>query len=159
MVYRVNPNFESDAKLTSIVRRLKALELSKRTQSSAPELSKLVVSPVCVLCNSQAHLVEQCPVSKRSKQMSSIHFASLIPTTTHLVKHTIRDSRIIPTFPGSLIKDKDMVNHHHFKDHLQIINFTREINSIQHHLSLHMFLPIKKTIFRRLSNNSCRANS
>ena len=61
LTHKVNPNFESDAKLTSVVRRLEALELSKGAQSSAPEPSKPVVSPVCVLCDSQDHLVEQCP--------------------------------------------------------------------------------------------------
>ena len=100
-----------------------------------------------------------CQLSKRSKQMYSIHFASPIPTTTHLVKHTIRDGRIIPTFHVSLLKDKNMVDHHHFKNHLLIINFTREINSIQHHLSLHKSLPIKENhLWGTLSNNSCSAN-
>ena len=58
-MHRVNPNYESDAKLISVVRRLEALELSKRVQSSTPEPSKSVMSPVCVLCDSQNHLVEQ----------------------------------------------------------------------------------------------------
>ena len=75
--------------------------------------------------------------------MYSIHFASPIPTT-YLVKHTIHDGEIIPTFHRSLLKDTDMVVHHHFKDHLLIINFTRKINSMQHNLSLHMSLPIKE---------------
>ena len=60
-MHRVNPNFESDAKLTSVVQRLEALELSKRTQSSAPEPSKPMVSPICIFCDSQDYLVEQCP--------------------------------------------------------------------------------------------------
>ena len=92
-MHRVNSNFENNAKMASVVRRL--------AQSSAPELSKPVVSLVCVLCDSQDHLVEQCPgcqLSKRSKQMYSIHFTSPIPTTTHLVKHTIRNGGFIPTF-------------------------------------------------------------
>ena len=49
-IHKVNPNFESDAKLTSVVRRLEALELSKRAQSLALGPSKPVVSPICVLC-------------------------------------------------------------------------------------------------------------
>jgi len=48
-MHRVNPNFETDAKMTSVMRRLGALKMSKGAQSSAPELSKPVVSPVCVL--------------------------------------------------------------------------------------------------------------
>lgn len=45
--------------------------------------------------------------------MYSIHFARTISTTTHLVKHTIQNDRIIPTFHGSLLEDKDMVDHHY----------------------------------------------
>ena len=60
-MHRVNPNFESDAKLTSVVRRLEALELNKGEQSSARELSKPVTSSVCILCDNQDHLVEQYP--------------------------------------------------------------------------------------------------
>ena len=41
--------------------KLEALELSKVAQSSASEPSKPVVSPICVLCDSHDHLVEQCP--------------------------------------------------------------------------------------------------
>ena len=59
-MHRVNPNFENDAKMASIVQILEALEISKEAQSSAFETSKPVVSPVCVLCDSQDHLVEQC---------------------------------------------------------------------------------------------------
>jgi len=43
------------------MKRLEDLEMIKGAQSSAPELFKLVVSPVCVLCDSQDHLIEQCP--------------------------------------------------------------------------------------------------
>ena len=56
----VNSNFENDTKLASVVRILEALEMSKGGQSSTPEPSKYVVSPVSVLYNSQDHLVEQC---------------------------------------------------------------------------------------------------
>jgi len=55
------PPILSDVKLISVARRFEALELSKGAQSSAPKPSKLVVSPVCVLCDSQDHLVDQCP--------------------------------------------------------------------------------------------------
>jgi len=48
--HRVNPTFENNAKLT--LRRLEALEISKGAQSSTPEPSKNVVSPVCVICDS-----------------------------------------------------------------------------------------------------------
>ena len=57
-IHKVSPNFESDAKLTSVVRRFEALELSKGAQSLAPEPSKPVVSPIYVFCDSQDHLVE-----------------------------------------------------------------------------------------------------
>jgi len=60
-MHRVNPNFENDAKLTSVIRRLEALEMRKGAQSSTLKPSKNVVSPVCVLCDSQDHLIEQCP--------------------------------------------------------------------------------------------------
>jgi len=53
-------NFENDAKLTSVVQRLEALEMSKEAQSSTPEPSKNVVSLIYILCDSQDHLVEQC---------------------------------------------------------------------------------------------------
>jgi len=48
-MYRVNLNSETDAKMTSIMRRLESLEMSKRAQSSVLEPSKPVVSPVCFL--------------------------------------------------------------------------------------------------------------
>ena len=60
-MHRVNPNFETDTKMTSVMRRLEALEMSSGAQSSAPKPSKPVVSPVYVLCDSQDHLVEQYP--------------------------------------------------------------------------------------------------
>ena len=60
-MYRVNPNFKTDAKITAVMRRLEALEMSKGAQSLALESSKPVVSPVWVLCDSQDHLAEQCP--------------------------------------------------------------------------------------------------
>jgi len=47
--------------MTSVVRRLEALEISKGAQFLTPEPFKNVVSPVCVLCDSQDHLVEECP--------------------------------------------------------------------------------------------------
>jgi len=78
--------------------------------------------------------------------MYSIHFASLTSTTTHSVKRTIRDGGTIPIFLENLLKDKDMVDHHHSKDHLLAINFTGEINTLQHHLPLLMSLPIKKIL-------------
>jgi len=78
--------------------------------------------------------------------MYSIHFASQTPTTTHSVKRTIRDGGTIPTFHENLLMDKDMVDHHHFKDRLLIINFTREINLMKHYLSLHISLPIKEKL-------------
>ena len=49
---RFNPNFETDVKITSVMRRLEALELNQGAQSSVPEPSKPVVSPICVLCDS-----------------------------------------------------------------------------------------------------------
>jgi len=85
-----------------------------------------------------------CQLSKKTKQMYSIHFASPTPTTTHSVKRTIRDGKTIPTFHENLLKDKDMVDHHHFIDHLLIISFIREINLMQRRLSLHMPLSIKE---------------
>ena len=57
-MYRVNPNFERDVKMTLVVQRLEALEMSKGVQSSTPKPPKPVVSPVCVLCDSQDYLVE-----------------------------------------------------------------------------------------------------
>jgi len=60
-MHRVNPNFENDAKMASVVQRLEALEISKGAQSSASKQSKPVVSLVYILCNSQDHLVEQFP--------------------------------------------------------------------------------------------------
>ena len=48
-MHRVNSNFEIDTKMTSIMRRPEALEMSKRVQSSVLEPSKPVVSPVCFL--------------------------------------------------------------------------------------------------------------
>jgi len=62
--------------------------------------------------------------------MYSLYFTSPTPTTTHSVKRTIQDDRTIPTINGNLLKDKDMVDHHQFKDHLPITNFIREINSM-----------------------------
>ena len=59
-IHRVNPNFKNDAKMISAVRRPEALETNKRAQSSAFKPSKPLVSPVCVLCDSHEHLVEQC---------------------------------------------------------------------------------------------------
>ena len=55
-MHRVNPNFENDAKMVSVVRRLEALEMSKGAQSLASEPSKPVVSPVCVQYDSNDHL-------------------------------------------------------------------------------------------------------
>jgi len=60
-MHRVNSNFENDAKMASLVRRLEVLEISKAAQSLALELSKLVVSPIYVLRDSHEHLAEQCP--------------------------------------------------------------------------------------------------
>jgi len=60
-MHRINSNFENDARMAALVHRLEALEMSKGAQSSAPEPSKPVVSPVSVLCDSHDHLVEQCP--------------------------------------------------------------------------------------------------
>ena len=60
-MHKINPNFESDVKMTSVVRRLEALEMSKGVQSSTLEPSKPVVSLICVLCDSQDYMVEQCP--------------------------------------------------------------------------------------------------
>ena len=125
--------------MTSVMRRLEALKMNKRAQSLTPKPSKAVVFPVCVLCDSQDYLVEQClrlSIIKAEQANILYTFTSPIPTTTHLVKHAIRDGGIILTFHRSLLEDKDMVDHHHFKDHLLIINFIREINSKQHHLSL-----------------------
>jgi len=42
-MHGINPNFETDVKMTSIMRKLEVLEMSKGAQSSAPELSKQVV--------------------------------------------------------------------------------------------------------------------
>ena len=58
---RANPDFENDAKMASVMRRFEALEMSKGAQALGFEPSKPVVSPVCVLCDNQGHLVEQCP--------------------------------------------------------------------------------------------------
>jgi len=60
-MHKVNPNFESDAKIISVARRLEALEMTKGVQISTPKPSKPVVSLICVLSNSQDYLVEQCP--------------------------------------------------------------------------------------------------
>jgi len=80
--------------------------------------------------------------------MYSIYFISLTPTTTtHSVKCTIWDGGTIPTFLENLLKDKDMVDHHHSKDHLLIINFIREINMLQQYLPLPMFPLIKENHF------------
>ena len=43
------------------MRRLEVLEMSKGAQSSAPETSKSVMSPVRVLCDGHDHLVEHRP--------------------------------------------------------------------------------------------------
>jgi len=51
-MHRVNPSFETYAKMTSVMRRLESLEMSKGAQSLAPEPSKPVVSPVCILYDS-----------------------------------------------------------------------------------------------------------
>jgi len=60
-MHRVNPNFETDAKMISVMRKLEALEMSKGAQSSALKPSKPVVSLICVLCDNQDYLVKQCP--------------------------------------------------------------------------------------------------
>ena len=60
-MHRVNSSFDNEAKMTSVIRRLKALEKSKGAQFLASEPFKPVVSPVCVLCDSHDHSVEQCP--------------------------------------------------------------------------------------------------
>jgi len=57
-MHRVNSNFETDTKMTSVMRRLEALKMNKRAQSLTPKPSKAVVFPVCVLCDSQDYLVE-----------------------------------------------------------------------------------------------------
>jgi len=56
---RVNPNFENDAKMASVVRRFEALEMSKVAQSLTPEPSMSMVSPIYVFCDSYDYLVEQ----------------------------------------------------------------------------------------------------
>ena len=45
-MHKINSNFENDVRMTVLVQILKALETSKEAQSSAPEPSKLVVSPI-----------------------------------------------------------------------------------------------------------------
>jgi len=60
-MHKVNSNLENEAKMASVVRRLEALKMSKGAQSSIFEPSKLVVSPICILYDSNDYLVEQCP--------------------------------------------------------------------------------------------------
>jgi len=69
-MHKVNPNFESDTKLTSVVQRLEALELSKGEQSSAPKSFKPVVSPVCVLCDNQDHWLNNAHVANYQSKAS-----------------------------------------------------------------------------------------
>ena len=67
------------------------------------------------------------------------------------MKHTIQDGGTIQIFFGSHLKDKDMVDHylfkdHLFKNHLLIINSIRGTNSLQHLLPLSMSLPVKQNL-------------
>jgi len=57
-MHGVNSNFENDAKMASLVRRLEAVEMSKGAQFSALEPSKPMISAFFVLCDSHNHLVE-----------------------------------------------------------------------------------------------------
>ena len=60
-MHKVNSNLENEAKMASVVRRLEALKMSKGAQSSIFEPSKLVVSPICILYDTNDYLIEQCP--------------------------------------------------------------------------------------------------
>jgi len=150
-MHKVNSNFESDAKLTFVVRRLEALEITKGVQSLTLKPSKPVVSSVCVLCDIQDIWLNNAPgyqLSKPSKRMYSICFASLTQITTLSVKHIIRDGGTIPISLRNLLKEKDMVDHHHSKDHLLTIKFIRKTNTWQHTCPSLCPSQSKKTFFR-----------
>jgi len=51
-------------------------------------------------------------------------------TITHSVKHTIQDGGTIQILFGSHLKDKDIVDHHLFKDHPLVINSIRELIAV-----------------------------
>jgi len=110
-MHRVNPNFETDAKMTSIMRRFETLQMSKVTQSSAlnhqSQWCLLFVSFVTIMTTWLNNALGY-QISKWSKKMYSIHFASQTPTKTHSVKRTIR---VIQTFHENLFKDKDIEDH------------------------------------------------
>ena len=86
-MHRVNPNFENDAKMTVVVRKLEALEMSKEAQSSTPEPSKKVVSPICVYYDSQDHLVEHCPRIWVNTTRSAQLLSPTNTTSTQEVRH------------------------------------------------------------------------
>jgi len=57
-MHRVNPNFENDAKMASVMGRLEALRISKGAQSSGSEPSMPVVSHISILYDINDHLVK-----------------------------------------------------------------------------------------------------
>ncbi|XP_026396815.1 uncharacterized protein LOC113291504 [Papaver somniferum] len=60
-VYRIESDFEGNAKITSLARRVEALEMQKNVKPSATTLRDHVEISICAACNSSDHLVDICP--------------------------------------------------------------------------------------------------
>ncbi|XP_026434133.1 uncharacterized protein LOC113336274 [Papaver somniferum] len=60
-VHRIESDFEGNAKIASLARRVEALELQKNVKPSATTLRDHVEMSICASCNSSDHLVDSCP--------------------------------------------------------------------------------------------------
>ncbi|XP_026396366.1 uncharacterized protein LOC113290999 [Papaver somniferum] len=60
-VHKIESDFEGNAKIASLVRRVEALELEKSVKSAATTSCNQVEVSICVACNSSDHLVDNCP--------------------------------------------------------------------------------------------------
>ncbi|XP_026378448.1 uncharacterized protein LOC113272869 [Papaver somniferum] len=60
-VHKIESDFEGNAKIASLVRRVEALELEKSVKYAATTSCNQVEVSICVACNSFDHLVDNCP--------------------------------------------------------------------------------------------------
>ncbi|XP_026410828.1 uncharacterized protein LOC113306058 [Papaver somniferum] len=60
-VHRIESDFEGNAKIASLARRVEALELQKNVKPYASTIRDHVEMSICAACNSSDHLVDSCP--------------------------------------------------------------------------------------------------
>ena len=141
------------------MRRFEALEMSKGEQSLAPESSKLMVSPVYVLCNGQDHLVEQCPglpVIKVGQANVLNTFRKPNPKNNPFSETYNPGWRNHPNLSRKSSQGQGDGRSSSFQGSSSNNQFHKE-NQFNATPSVPPYVPqSKKTIFRGHSNNSCR---